>query len=103
MVFDASARSNGPSLNNCLHVCPKHNQRIFNILLRFRMKVALVADVEKAFLMIAVEKEDRDVLYFLRVTDIKKDPPDIIAVRSTRVVFGVLRLCVPVEPKEDHL
>ena len=100
-----SARSNGPSLNDCLHVCPKHNQRIFNILLRFRMKkVALVADVEKAFLMIAVEKEDRDVLHFLRVTDIKKDPPDIIAVRSTRVVFRVLqRLCVPVEPKEDHL
>ena len=90
VVYDASARTNGPSLNDCLHVGPKHNQRIFDILLRFRTKkVALVADVEKAFLMIAVEREDRDVLRFLWVTDINKDPPDIIAMRFTRVVFGV--------------
>ena len=61
VVYDVSAKSDGPSLNDCLHVGPKHNQRIFDILLRFRTKkVALVADVGKAFLMISVEKEDHD-------------------------------------------
>ena len=66
VVYDASAKSHGPSLNDCLHVGPKFNQRIFDILLRFRaQKIALVADIEKAFLMIAVNEEDRDVLRFL--------------------------------------
>ena len=35
VVYDASAQSNGPSLNNCLYTGPKFNQRILEILLRF--------------------------------------------------------------------
>ena len=90
IVYDASAQSHGPSLNNCLHIGPKFNQRIFDILLRFRaQRVALVADVEKAFLMISVERNDRDVLRFLWVKDINQDPPDIQILRFARVVFGV--------------
>ena len=34
IVYDASARSNGPSLNDSLHVGPKFNQRIMDILLQ---------------------------------------------------------------------
>ena len=37
VVYDGSARSDGPSLNDCLHAGPKFNQRIFDILLRFRL------------------------------------------------------------------
>ena len=48
-----------------------------------------MADIEKAFLMIAVNEEDRDVLRFLWVRDVKKDPPDIQTLRFARVVFGV--------------
>ena len=39
--------------------------------------------------MIAIAKEDRDVLRFLWVDDITKDNPKIMIYRFTRVVFGV--------------
>ena len=49
VVYDASAKSNGPSLNDCLHVGSKFDQRISELLFRFRSyPVALVADIEKA-------------------------------------------------------
>ena len=35
VVYDASAHLDGPSLNDCLHVGPKLNQKILDILLRF--------------------------------------------------------------------
>ena len=66
MVYDASAHSDGPSLNDCLHVGPKLNQKILDILLRFRVnRIAIVADIEKAFLMVSMAEKDRDVLRFL--------------------------------------
>lgn len=90
IVYDASAHSNGPSLNSCLHAGPKFNQKIMDILLRFRThRVAVTADIEKAFLMVSVAQEDRDVLRFLWVDDAFSDQPNIIQLRFTRVVFGV--------------
>ena len=57
IVYDASASENGPSLNACLHTGPKFHQKIMEILLRFRVhKVALAADIEKVFLMIAIDE-----------------------------------------------
>ena len=39
-------------MNDCLYKGPKFNQKIFDILLRFRVhKVAVTADIQKAFLM----------------------------------------------------
>ena len=69
IVYDASAKTaKGPSLNDCLHVGPKFNQKIFCILLRFRAyRDPIIADIEKAFLMVAVDEKDRDVLCFLWV------------------------------------
>lgn len=90
IVYDASSRSEGPSLNDCLYKGPKFNQLILDLLLRFRLyKVALTADIEKAFLMIAVDIRERNVLHFLWVDDFVKDEPEIKAYRFTRVVFGV--------------
>ena len=90
VVYDASARSSGPSLNDCLHTGPKFNQKILEILLRFRSyPVVLVADIEKAFLMISVAPNDRDVLRFLWLNDVFQENPDIVKLRFTRVVFGV--------------
>ena len=35
IVYDASARSGGPSLNDCLNSGPKYDQKILDLLLRF--------------------------------------------------------------------
>jgi hypothetical protein len=92
IVYDASAKTKGhPSLNDCLYTGPSFDQFIFDILLRFRIhKIVLTGDIEKAFLMVAVEERDRDVLRFLWVRDIgQKENYDIWTLRFTRVVFGV--------------
>ena len=75
-VCDASSKVNGPSLNECLHAGPKFDQKILDTLLRFRIhKVAVAADIEKAFLMIAMTEKDRDALRFLWVDDVSKPNP----------------------------
>ena len=90
VVYDASARTDGPSLNDCLHAGPKFNQNILDILLRFRVhRVAVTADIEKAFLMVAMSRKDRDVLRFLWFDDVLSDQPNLVQLRFTRVVFGV--------------
>ena len=92
IVFDASCkvRKSEVSLNDCLHVGPPMTPLIFNILLRFREnKIALVGDIEKAFLNIEVIPKDRDCLRFLWVDDIHSEDPKIFVYRFTRVVFGV--------------
>ena len=90
ILYDVSARTSGQSLNECLYVGPKSGHNIMDILMRFRShKIALAADIEKAFLMISVSKTDRDVLHFLWVKDINTTPAEIVTLRFTRVVFGV--------------
>ncbi|XP_011407350.1 PREDICTED: uncharacterized protein LOC100637140 [Amphimedon queenslandica] len=82
VVYDASARSTGLSLNECLYVGQKFNQIIMELLVRFRVhKSAFIADIQKAFLMISVRKQDRDVLRFYWVTDIYQNPPEIQVLR----------------------
>ena len=90
IVYDASDRGNGPSLNDCLYTGPKFRQNIVEILLRFRIhNTALAGDIEKAFLMVAVAPEDRNVLRFLWVDDIDKEHPKIQILQFTRVIFRV--------------
>ena len=69
---------------------PKFYQLIFNLLVRFRSyKIALTADLEKAFLMVSVGEADRDVLRFFWSDDISGNPPELRTYPFTRVVFGV--------------
>ena len=58
--------------------------------MRFRFhKVTLVADIEKAFLMVSISPSDRDALRFIWLDDIHKDNPNEVVYRFCRVVFEV--------------
>ena len=90
VVYDASAKRGRPSLNNCLYSGLPLTPMIFDVMTRFRAhKVALTADIEKAFLNVAIAPEHRDYLRFLWVDDILTDNPQLVIMRFTRVVFGV--------------
>ncbi|GFX26893.1 integrase catalytic domain-containing protein [Trichonephila clavipes] len=85
-VFDASAREKGkPSLNDCLYKGVNLIELIPDILDRFRIyPVGIVADIEKAFLMLSVAPKDRDYLRFFFPCNEKQ-----LVYRHCRVVFGV--------------
>ena len=84
-VFDASAKShNGVSLNDCLETGPNLIPELPGVLMRFcRWKIAILADINKAFLMVGVKKEDQDVHRFLW-----DDHGSMRVMRFTRVPFG---------------
>ena len=89
-VYDASSKVFGLSLNDCLYVGPSLLPLLLDILLRFRVhEVAVTADIEKAFLNIEIDPEQRDFLRFLWVDDVNKESLEIKLLRFTRVVFGV--------------
>ena len=79
VVFDASCKRKGPSLNDCLYAGPPLTPLIFDVLLRFRAHpIALTADIEKAFLNVAVAESHRDFLRFLWVDDIHSEDPQLV-------------------------
>ena len=78
IVYDASAKTTGPSLNGCLYTGLSFGQSIFDILVQFRLhRVAVVGGIEKAFLMVSMNEEDRDALRFLWVRDIREKTPEV--------------------------
>ena len=89
IVLNASAKRNGPSLNDCLYKGPTLNPLLYEILLRFRLgNVALSTDLEKAFLQISVRPEDRNYQRILWFDDVFADNPAIVKYRYTRVIYG---------------
>jgi len=92
IVYDASCkdRKTGTSLNDCLHVGPPMTPLIFDVLLRFREnRIALVGDIEKAFLNIEIHPVDRDCLRFLWFKDFRSEDSEIIVFRFLRLCFGL--------------
>ncbi|CAG2219807.1 unnamed protein product [Mytilus edulis] len=68
IVYDASAKTNNemPSLNECLYRGPVLLNNLCGISMRFRLhKIAMVADIEKAFLQVGLQEDDRDVTRFM--------------------------------------
>ena len=56
IAHDASAKTTGLSLNDCLYTGPRFDQRIMDIPLRFQTsKISHTTDIERAFLQICVD------------------------------------------------
>ena len=90
-VFDASHKTaTGKSLNSCLLSGPPLQLNIVSIELRFRTRrIALVGDISKMFLRIAVLLKDQSFLRFLW-----KDPDDVTGKPKiysfTSLIFGAV-------------
>jgi len=92
VVFDASSHEKeSPSLNECLLTGPNLNPDLLSILIKFRQhRVAMMADISKAFLQIKVNDKDRDVLRFLWLKE-RPAPFEelkVVIMRMTWVPFG---------------
>uniref|UniRef100_A0A8D8QBA9 DUF1758 domain-containing protein n=1 Tax=Cacopsylla melanoneura TaxID=428564 RepID=A0A8D8QBA9_9HEMI len=93
-VMNASCRGgkNGHSLNDMLYRGPVLLENLGSLLLRFRLnKFGVIADLEKAFLNIGLNNEDRDFTRIVWIKDINKEVTqnNIIILRHTRIPFGV--------------
>ncbi|XP_059056091.1 uncharacterized protein LOC131849970 [Achroia grisella] len=94
LVYDASSKTKGnKSLNECLYRGPLMLEDLTGLLIRFREhRIGIVADVEKAFLQVGLQNEDRDVTRFLWTKSAGRDlsPQNIQHYRFCRVPFGVI-------------
>ena len=99
IVCDASVKASKgmKSLNEYLYRGPITFPNMCGILLRFRVYlIAILADIEKAFLQIGVQEHDRDVTRFLWYTDStrpEKIEGNLSVYRFCRVPFGII--CSP--------
>uniref|UniRef100_A0A8W8P1X9 CCHC-type domain-containing protein n=1 Tax=Magallana gigas TaxID=29159 RepID=A0A8W8P1X9_MAGGI len=88
IVFDASAKHCGVSLNDMIHCGPKLQNELFDVLLRFRRNsVAIVCDIAEMYLKIKVPQEDRPYQQFLWRDVNTEEKPDVYEFSS--VVFGI--------------
>ena len=88
IMFDASAKSHGISLNDAIHQGPKLQRELFSVLLRFRKRpIVLVCDIAEMYLRISVAPEDRPFHRFLWRSLDQTRKPDVY--EFNRVVFGV--------------
>ena len=66
VVFDASAKCKGVSLNHMINQGPKLQNELFDVLLRFRRyPIAVVCDIAEMYLRIELNPDDRPFHRFL--------------------------------------
>ena len=88
IVFDASAKYEGVSLNDVIYQGPKLQRDLFGVLLRSRrFPVAMVCDIAEMYLRIGLSKEDKPYHRFLWRGTNHNQPPKIY--EFNRVLFGV--------------
>ena len=88
IVFDASAKFGGISLNDVIDQGPKLQRDLNDVLLRFRRHpVALISDIAEMYLRIEFAPKDRSCQRFLwRSLDQQRKPEEY---EFNRVVFGI--------------
>ena len=88
VVFDASLKYQGVSLNDCLHQGPDLTNELLGVLTRFRQyQIGFTADIEKMFYQVRVPSEHKDFLRFLWFENVLDDQPPA-HYRITVHVFG---------------
>ncbi|XP_070571138.1 uncharacterized protein [Ptychodera flava] len=107
IVYDASAKvtRDSKNLNECLYRGPVMLKDLCGLLLRFRLnKVAMVADIEKAFLQVGLQAPDKDVTRFFWLKDCKIPRVDgnLQTYRFCRIPFGVISSPFLLAAKVDH-
>lgn len=96
VVYDASAKTKkeNNSLNDCLYRGPVLLNDLCGMLMRFRLhNIAIVADIEKAFLQIGLQPTQRDVTRFLWLKDYETPTVNDSTIQEyqfCRVPFGVI-------------
>ncbi|XP_070552477.1 uncharacterized protein [Ptychodera flava] len=95
IVYDASAKvtKDSKNLNECLYRGPVMLKDLCGLLLHFRLnKVAMVADIEKAFLQVGLQAPDKDITRFFWLKDCKIPRVDgnLQIYRFCRIPFGVI-------------
>jgi hypothetical protein len=96
VVYDASAKTKPEykSLNECLLRGPVMLHDLCGILMRFRLhEIALVSDIEKAFLQIGLQESKINVTWFLWIKDLQNltvSSNKIQEYSFCRVPFGVI-------------
>jgi transposase InsO family protein len=85
IVFDCAAKYEGESLNDKCWSGPDQNNKLLDVILRFREhSLAVTADIESMYYQVVVPVEDRDALRFLWF-----DPAgNVVHYRMTRHLFG---------------
>ena len=88
IVFDASAKCQGISLNDAINQGPKLQRDLFDVLMRFRrFPVAVVCDIAEMYLRIGISHEDQPYHRFLWRGIDQDRRPDVY--EFDRVVFGM--------------
>ena len=89
IVYDASSKLKGPSLNDWLEAGEEKYTDLFGTFIRIRLhNAAVAADIEKAFLNIGIQKM-ADALRFLWKEDLFDTTSKLWVLRFTRVGFGI--------------
>ena len=87
---------NEPSLNECLEKSLLLQNRLWDVLIRSKMKpVALCADLRKAFLQIRIRECERNIFRFHWIK--KQNVSDTEILRFTRFVFWLIQSSVILE------
>ena len=92
IAYDGSAKppDREHSLNDCLETGPNFIPQLFDTLVKFRWhRIGLTADIEKAFLMVAINDKNKDMVRFLWLKEPNNANSELVQLRFTRLVFGL--------------
>lgn len=90
IVYDCSFKhGTNPSLNDCLQPGPPLLKDMTGILLRFRLhQYGMTTDIEKAFLHVNLDKDDRDATRFFWLANPEDPESELVVYRFKSVMFG---------------